>query len=149
MPHRFLLLPESLWAGGGPRRSIHHNAFAAEHLLDAEDMVAVTHGQAGMHAVHIHDRCDATCRFGCIGALGFSDELAVRNAKRLQVFAAYYAFTEPRIVARAAGNDHHGRQAAMVELRCMIQPRFVNRRRPTRSEERRVGKECRSRWSPY
>ena len=24
-----------------------------------------------------------------------------------------------------------------------------NRRKPTRSEERRVGKECRSRWSPY
>src|SRR2546430_9215489 len=26
---------------------------------------------------------------------------------------------------------------------------FLRRRLPTRSEERRVGKECRSRWSPY
>src|SRR3712207_7410849 len=27
--------------------------------------------------------------------------------------------------------------------------RVWNEQRPTRSEERRVGKECRSRWSPY
>ena len=27
--------------------------------------------------------------------------------------------------------------------------RFIRRERLTRSEERRVGKECRSRWSPY
>src|SRR3712207_9296870 len=28
-------------------------------------------------------------------------------------------------------------------------PEFADRRRTQRSEERRVGKECRSRWSPY
>ena len=32
--------------------------------------------------------------------------------------------------------------APSVELTCLIDPLF-------RSEERRVGKECRSRWSPY
>src|SRR2546425_8304472 len=30
-----------------------------------------------------------------------------------------------------------------------IHPAQVGSRSPTRSEERRVGKECRSRWSPY
>src|SRR6202030_2440006 len=29
----------------------------------------------------------------------------------------------------------------------LVEPRMI--RRPPRSEERRVGKECRSRWSPY
>ena len=37
------------------------------------------------------------------------------------------------------GNDEHGR--ALVT--------FGDDRRQLRSEERRVGKECRSRWSPY
>ena len=31
----------------------------------------------------------------------------------------------------------------------MVQPGMVYISMPTRSEERRVGKECRSRWSPY
>ena len=37
-------------------------------------------------------------------------------------------------------NDHHSRRGLM---------KMVGRRRNLRSEERRVGKECRSRWSPY
>ena len=32
---------------------------------------------------------------------------------------------------------------------CGIQFRMLNRGKGPRSEERRVGKECRSRWSPY
>src|SRR2546427_12928940 len=37
------------------------------------------------------------------------------------------------------GEERHARRIA----------RAIMRRRPLRSEERRVGKECRSRWSPY
>ena len=32
---------------------------------------------------------------------------------------------------------------------CVIIPNLTRNVRPYRSEERRVGKECRSRWSPY
>src|SRR2546421_9254498 len=41
-----------------------------------------------------------------------------------------------------------GRQPA---LECLfhLRPLTVENRIPRRSEERRVGKECRSRWSPY
>ena len=38
-------------------------------------------------------------------------------------------------------------QAQVVELRKKYTPQLVEIQR--RSEERRVGKECRSRWSPY
>src|SRR3712207_7053793 len=37
------------------------------------------------------------------------------------------------------GKQDHGRHRR----------KFAMRRSPSRSEERRVGKECRSRWSPY
>ena len=43
--------------------------------------------------------------------------------------------------------------ANAVDLGSIVIPRttvdFVNRGPAARSEERRVGKECRSRWSPY
>src|SRR5256885_16923168 len=46
---------------------------------------------------------------------------------------------------------HKGRlrpTAEAVELFATVQQHFLGRER-IRSEERRVGKECRSRWSPY
>src|SRR5574340_404437 len=45
--------------------------------------------------------------------------------------------------AAAAAAERPDRQAAQGA------PPAAARRRPLRSEERRVGKECRSRWSPY
>src|SRR5690348_17792964 len=39
--------------------------------------------------------------------------------------------------------------AARVNWANDFSPKFVGRDSPQRSEERRVGKECRSRWSPY
>src|SRR5256885_2525194 len=58
--------------------------------------------------------------------------------------------------ARSRGEDH---LAGRVKLKTLVKPRIsvtrrmTNARNPThstlRSEERRVGKECRSRWSPY
>ena len=38
---------------------------------------------------------------------------------------------------------------AAVVYFCVVKPYNILRERTTRSEERRVGKECRSRWSPY
>ena len=57
--------------------------------------------------------------------------------------------------ALQAGADK-GKQYALP-LECVPQMMFINKtllqkehiRIPDRSEERRVGKECRSRWSPY
>ena len=43
----------------------------------------------------------------------------------------------------AVGNDDE-----ILRLRGPL-TRVIDGRRKTRSEERRVGKECRSRWSPY
>ena len=43
--------------------------------------------------------------------------------------------------------DHHIMGECFVV--CTSQTQNVNMRNATRSEERRVGKECRSRWSPY
>ena len=36
-----------------------------------------------------------------------------------------------------------------MDLECVIQSEVSQKEKNTRSEERRVGKECRSRWSPY
>ena len=38
---------------------------------------------------------------------------------------------------------------AQVTEEILAEVRRAHRERPLRSEERRVGKECRSRWSPY
>src|SRR5690349_22315266 len=54
--------------------------------------------------------------------------------------------------AETAGSPRRPITASAVPVRCL---RFANRfrtrasNRGWRSEERRVGKECRSRWSPY
>ena len=42
-----------------------------------------------------------------------------------------------------------GEPAAVAELRARTRCDYVKRLQQLRSEERRVGKECRSRWSPY
>src|SRR5690348_17991822 len=63
------------------------------------------------------------------------------------LMSPYLELTEfSEIVNRLAIKANEGG----FEVRC-IMPRFgiINERRHRRSEERRVGKECRSRWSPY
>ena len=50
------------------------------------------------------------------------------------------ATTAPRRVISLLVDNHNGVLARVSSLFC---------RRGFRSEERRVGKECRSRWSPY
>src|SRR5258708_38959080 len=48
---------------------------------------------------------------------------------------------------RAKDHSTHASLPRRVNRDTSLDPR--NDRRSTRSEERRVGKECRSRWSPY
>src|SRR2546422_11234317 len=45
--------------------------------------------------------------------------------------------------------DHVRAADSSVQLYCPSRGLYLTRRRSDRSEERRVGKECRSRWSPY
>src|ERR1041385_4911643 len=46
-------------------------------------------------------------------------------------------------------SDLRRMQAAAISLITALQREVYNGRRSARSEERRVGKECKSRWSPY
>src|SRR5882724_194845 len=60
MEDRFLPFPEGLRLGVRPWSAKDRYAFAAKHALDAEDMVAIAHSQAGMHTVDVHDGGDAS-----------------------------------------------------------------------------------------
>src|SRR2546422_6909975 len=53
---------------------------------------------------------------------------------------------QPRLCAVGKGNQKGRVERAVRYLRERF---FAGRRIADRSEERRVGKECRSRWSPY
>src|SRR5256885_11492727 len=61
------------------------------------------------------------------------------------------AETSPMSVFANTGQDCCARSRVFVE-RSIFEPfvqAFVSATKKLRSEERRVGKECRSRWSPY
>src|SRR2546427_8249893 len=67
-----------------------------------------------------------------------------------------YRVPPPRLVrteaarpAREAPRRAGARRGALARARAGDRPRDPSHRRLRRSEERRVGKECRSRWSPY
>src|SRR2546422_6896765 len=71
---------------------------------------------------------------------------AARCPRRTQARAPPHPLRHERAGARAGPplqeeRDRRGRRARQVSP--------ARRRRVVRSEERRVGKECRSRWSPY
>src|ERR1039457_656113 len=51
-----------------------------------------------------------------------------------------------RVLFRSGGNDQGGSLNSGKHSHVVV---YVSGRASTRSEERRVGKECRSRWSPY
>ena len=70
-------------------------------------------------------------------------EAAALDGLDLLVYASRLIGAEASLVVWGGGNtsiktverDHRGREVAVLRVK--------------RSEERRVGKECRSRWSPY
>src|SRR2546422_3608989 len=76
-------------------------------------------------------------------------------AVRIVQFPTERADAEPHLVTTAggSGDDAHRQSADCIcrQVRCgdawCLPP--VRPRAGLRSEERRVGKECRSRWSPY
>src|SRR2546429_3624336 len=77
--------------------------------------------------------CALPILIGFIG--GVTDALDLRSATRARLFVATvngHAF--------AKGGDVFGESSSCFPAEALG---------PTRSEERRVGKECRSRWSPY
>jgi hypothetical protein len=53
--------------------------------------------------------------------LSFGDQVAVRNAQRTQVVAAYAAFAIGGIVAIASGGDYHRIQASAEKLESMVE----------------------------
>ena len=58
-------------------------------------------------------------------------------------------------IARLTGAENINARTVSQKLNCSTQPimyhfkTIEDLKKATRSEERRVGKECRSRWSPY
>ena len=54
-----------------------------------------------------------------------------------------------RNVVERHTNSHMSPRTPAVITKLISGPIYNNKARKTRSEERRVGKECRSRWSPY
>ena len=55
----------------------------------------------------------------------------------------------PELFDRAGDLDHFERQVAQAQQHDLGVKKTPDTSDTTRSEERRVGKECRSRWSPY
>jgi hypothetical protein len=99
------------------------------HLLGAEHVVGIAHQQATAHVIHVQDHGHALGGFVGVAALGFGDEVCVRNAARFQVVASHLAFAEMRIVARAAGGDDDRRQSSLKQAVGMVQAGPVDGRR--------------------
>src|SRR5436853_7262249 len=53
------------------------------------------------------------------------------------------------IVIVSVGKENNNEENGFMPLTNMWCPQTIQLRKPMRSEERRVGKECRSRWSPH
>ena len=68
----------------------------------------------------------------------------------VMIFISYQVYSNPESGTKEQGDVYRNLPFSMPEV---SQPSFpdyeVNIRDFGRSEERRVGKECRSRWSPY
>src|SRR5579864_2800431 len=76
------LAQEDEWPplSAGTGRAEGFNALASHHPLDAIDVVAVTHGDAGFHPVGAHDGGDALRGFTGVVTLRLSDDLVFRDA---------------------------------------------------------------------
>src|SRR5262245_19081348 len=55
----------------------------------------------------------------------------------------------PRVIAELQGFEHYAAVTTTYMLTATVVVPIVGKLSDLRSEERRVGKECRSRWAPY
>ena len=72
----------------------------------------------------------------------------MKTAQELRVGNVIMIGNDPMVVIKAEYNKS-GRNAAVVKLKMKNLLTGSGTESDDRSEERRVGKECRSRWSPY
>ena len=72
---------------------------------------------------------------------------------RILMLGNSFIFTNhmPQMLADLTGAEviHHTRGGARLSEQLNPNTRLGSQTQAARSEERRVGKECRSRWSPY
>ena len=76
-------------------------------------MVRVTDRDATVHVISAHNHADALRRSRGIRALGFGDQVRVRNPAMHQVIVAYAAFAVTGICRRAACGDDNWRDALL------------------------------------
>src|SRR3989475_12689319 len=79
------------------------------------------------------------------GGPGKADTEEIDPIAEADVYMAYGRDAQAEEILRDALAKDSSRQAIRVKLLEI----YANRKDTRRSEERRVGKECRSRWSPY
>ena len=72
--------------------------------------------------------------------LTFKEKTAIKASLRHWIEDIYMPLCIPRMTAE---------EILVIKSSEFCSPVKIRRRRFRRSEERRVGKECRSRWSPY
>ena len=118
------------------------------HVMDARgDIAAHTGSECVDWCGHIQGDGFSLAGNMLAGAAVFDDTAAAYAA------GASLPFAQRLIVAmkagEGAGGDKRGKQSAALLIHGEEEWSYLDLRVDDRSEERRVGKECRSRWSPY
>src|SRR5664280_2924073 len=113
----------------GTRRDVHRHALMHHHLLCPVEVVRVADQKAAVHVVGVHDDSDTLRGLVSIVALGFGDQIYIRDAACLQIIAANLAFAEVGIFARTTSSDNDGGQSALEKVVSMVQARAIHRRR--------------------
>src|SRR3989442_14130212 len=125
----------------GPLRSIFNLAFVPDQFLqDSEGLVQINPLSRG-HVEH------APCDFA--GWRLASQQIRINRIIHVGEIAALLAVSEDRgLFSLEHLDDELGQHARIRRGRILSWPKNIEVAQ-ARSEERRVGKECRSRWSPY
>src|SRR5690242_21008636 len=116
----------------GTRRRIDGNSFAPKHLLDAEHVVAVAHGKAGVNTIRAEDISDANRGFTRIITLCLSDDVPIWDSVRDKIVSSYAAFSETAILRASAGGDDERRHTFAEQRIRVVETRTIYRRRTSR-----------------
>src|ERR1035438_7410219 len=115
--------------GRGSGRTEDFKAARFEHSFYAEDVIAVAYhdGRLQVHAAHYLGHRGDTLG----GAFGFAlhHDGFGRDATLGEVGAADGTFGEDRVAAGASGGDDARRHALEIQVECVVQSSFKNRRR--------------------